>query len=58
LLSSIQKQKKPKKTVPFKADFTVTTEVLQALRLASRSNLLPPEQVQLHTWEKRPLKPS
>jgi hypothetical protein len=30
LLSSIQKKNKPKKTVPFKADFTVTTEVLQA----------------------------
>jgi len=30
LLSSIQKQNKPQKTVPFKADFTVTQEVIQA----------------------------
>ncbi len=30
LLSSIQKQNKPKETVPFKAHFTVTQEVIQA----------------------------
>src|SRR5215212_5213325 len=30
LVSSIQKQNKPKKTVPFKANFTVTQSVIQA----------------------------
>ncbi|MEJ7675830.1 MAG: hypothetical protein WKF59_24770 [Chitinophagaceae bacterium] len=57
LLSSFQKQNKTKKTVPFKANFTATTEVIQAPRPGTPLIFFPPEQVKPHTWEKRPTKP-